>query len=155
MADNKNRKVITVNKKATHDYFIQDTLEAGIVLQGTEVKSIREGRINLKDSYARVDNSEVFLLNCHISPYSHGGYSSHDPTRKRKLLLKKREIRKLIGKAVEKGCTLVPLRVYLTRNLVKVELALAMGKKLYDKRETLKRKEEERHMKRALKARNQ
>ncbi|MEW5801373.1 MAG: SsrA-binding protein SmpB [bacterium] len=151
MKKDSDQKVITVNKKATHDYFIQETLEAGIILQGTEVKSIREGRVNLKDSYAKVEGNEVFLLNCHISPYSHSSLFNHDPLRKRKLLLKKREITRLIGKAIEKGQTVVPLKVYLKRNLVKVEIALAQGKKLYDKREDLKRKEEEKQMARAMK----
>jgi SsrA-binding protein len=149
------QKVIAVNKKAFHDYFIQETLEAGIVLQGTEVKSIREGRINLKDSYAKVEGSEVFLLNCHISPYSHSALFNHDPLRKRKLLLKKRQISKLIGKAIEKGQTVVPLKVYLKQNLVKVEIALALGKKLYDKREDMKRKDGEKEMARALKPKYQ
>ncbi|MEW6381654.1 MAG: SsrA-binding protein SmpB [bacterium] len=152
MKKESDQKVIAVNKKASFDYFIQETLEAGIVLQGTEVKSIREGRINLKDSYAKVEGDEVYLLNCHISPYSHSAFYNHEPTRKRKLLLKKRQIKRLIGKALEKGQTVVPLKVYLKRNLVKVEIALAEGKKLYDKRETLKRKEEEKNMARALKA---
>ena len=148
------KKIISVNKKARHDYFIHETVEAGIVLQGTEVKSIREGRISLKDCYAKVEGDEVFLNKCHISPYNHSAFYNHEPMRKRKLLLKKREIRKLIGKAIEKGQTLVPLQVYLRRNLVKVELALAQGKKLYDKREVMKRKEEERQIARALKAKN-
>ncbi|HUU41428.1 MAG TPA: SsrA-binding protein SmpB [Desulfatiglandales bacterium] len=149
------QKVIAVNKKASHDYFIQERLEAGIVLQGTEVKSIREGKINLKDSYAKVEGNEVFLLNCHISPYSHSSLFNHDPLRKRKLLLKKRQISKLIGKAIEKGQTVVPLKVYLKRNFVKVEIALAMGKKLYDKREDMKRKDGEKQMAQAFKARLQ
>ncbi|MCL6582288.1 MAG: SsrA-binding protein SmpB [bacterium] len=152
MKKESDEKVIAVNKKAAFDYFIQETLEAGIVLQGTEVKSIREGRINLKDSYAKVEGDEVFLLNCHISPYNHGAFYNHEPTRKRKLLLKKRQIKRLIGKALEKGMSVVPLKVYLKRNLVKVELGLGQGKKLYDKRESLKRKEEEKDMARALKA---
>jgi SsrA-binding protein len=150
-----NQKVIAVNKKASHDYFIQERLEAGIVLQGTEVKSIRDGKINLKDSYAKVEGNEVFLLNCHISPYTHSSLFNHDPLRKRKLLLKKREISKLIGKAIEKGQTVVPLKVYLKQNLVKVEIALALGKKLYDKREDMKRKDGEKQMAQAFKARLQ
>lgn len=149
------QKVIAVNKKASHDYFIQERLEAGIALQGTEVKSIREGKINLKDSYAKVEGNEVFLLNCHISPYSHSSLFNHDPLRKRKLLLKKREISKIIGKAIEKGQTVIPLKVYLKRNLVKVEIALALGKKLYDKREDMKRKDGEKQMAQAFKARLQ
>lgn len=145
-------KVISVNKKAVHDFFIIETIEAGIALLGTEVKSIREGRINLKDSYAKVTHNEVFLYNSHISPCSCSSHYNHDPLRKRKLLLKKREIRKFIGKAVEKGNTLVPLRVYFKGRLIKLELALATGKKLYDKRDDIKRKEEERQMSRALKS---
>src|SRR5512139_2404164 len=112
-------KVLATNKKAFHDYFILEKLEAGIVLLGTEVKAIREGRLNLKDSYAAVQGGEAFLFNCHISPYSHGNRENHDPTRTRKLLLHEREIRKLIGKTQEKGLTLVPLRVYLKRGKVK------------------------------------
>ena len=134
-------KLFATNKKAFHDYFILEKLEAGIVLVGTEVKSIREARINLKDSYAMIKQGEAFLLNCHISPYSHGNRQNHDPTRTRKLLLHQKEIRKMIGKTQEKGLTLVPLRVYLRRGRIKVELGVARGKKLHDKRETERRKE--------------
>ncbi len=144
-------KVVATNKKAFHDYFILDKLEAGIVLLGTEVKSIREGRLNLRDSYAAVRKEEAFLHNCHISPYSHGNRENHDPLRDRKLLLHQREIRKLIGKTQEKGLTLIPLRVYLRRGKIKVELGLARGKKLYDKRETERRKEAERESRAAMK----
>ena len=144
-------KVIATNKKAFHDYFILERLEAGVALLGTEVKSIREGRINLKDSYAIVRGGEPFLLNCHISPYSHGNRENHEPTRTRKLLLHHQEIRKLIGKSQEKGLTLVPLRVYLKRGKVKVELGVARGKKLYDKRETERRKEQDREARAAMK----
>ena len=144
-------KVIATNKKAFHDYFILEKLEAGISLLGTEVKAIREGRLNLKDSYAMVQKGEMFLYHCHISPYSHGNRENHDPTRPRKLLLHDREIRKLIGKTQEKGLTLVPLRVYLKRGLIKVELGVARGKKLYDKRETERRKEADHEARAAMK----
>jgi SsrA-binding protein len=147
-------KLVASNKKAYHDYSVLEKLEAGIALLGTEVKSIREGRINLKDSYAMIRNGEAFLLNCHISPYSHGNRENHDPTRARKLLLHHKEIRKLIGKTQEKGLALVPLRVYLTRGRIKVELGVARGKKEYDKRETERRKEVDRETRSALKARS-
>jgi len=146
-------KSVATNKKAYHDYFILDKYEAGIVLLGTEVKAIREGRLNLKDSYALVQRGEMFLLNCHISPYSHGNRENHDPTRTRKLLLHEKEIRKLIGKTQEKGLTLVPLRVYLKRGKVKVELGVARGKKMFDKRETERRKEADREASAAMKHR--
>ena len=144
-------KLIATNKKAFHEYFILEKLEAGVSLVGTEVKSIREGRINLKDSYAHIREGEAFLFNCHISPYSHGNRQNHEPTRTRKLLLQRKEIRKLIGKTQEKGLTLVPIRVYLKRGLVKIELGLVRGKKLYDKRETEKRKETDREARAAMK----
>ena len=146
-------KVIATNRKAFHDYFILQNLEAGISLLGTEVKAIREGRINLKDSYAIIRGGETFLLNCHISPYSHGNRENHDPTRSRKLLLHFREIRKLVGKIQEKGLTLIPLRVYLKRGRIKVELGVARGKKLIDKRETARRKEADREARTAIKQR--
>lgn len=141
------------NKKAFHDYFILEKFEAGMVLVGTEVKSIREARINLKDSYAMIKEGEAFLLNCHISPYSHGNRQNHDPTRPRKLLLHAKEIRKLIGKTQEKGLTLVPLRVYLRRGKIKVELGVARGKKLHDKRETERRKEMDQEARAAMRQR--
>jgi len=144
-------KVVAVNRKAYHDYFILEKIEAGMVLLGTEVKAIREGRLNLKDSYAAVKRGEVFLFNCHIGPYSHGNQQNHDPMRTRKLLLHQREIRKLIGKTQEKGLTLVPLRVYLKRGRIKVELGVAKGKKLVDKRETERRKEAEQEARSAIK----
>ena len=128
---------IAENRKASHDYFFVDVIEAGIALVGTEVKAIREGRVNLRDSYGRVENGEVYIYNVHISPYSHRGYADHEPLRRRKLLLHKEEIRKLIGKSVEKGMTLVPVRLYLKRGRVKVALALARGKQAPDKRETI------------------
>ncbi len=143
-------KLICQNKKAQHDYFIDDILEAGIVLLGTEVKSIREGRVNLKDSYAKIKNGEVFLYGCHISPYPHASYNNHEPERVRKLLLHKREIKRLIGKTKEKGYSLIPLRMYFRGGKVKVELALARGKKKYDKREAIKRREEARELRRIM-----
>ncbi len=146
-------KLLATNRKAYHEYFILEKLEAGIALLGTEVKSAREARINLKESYAAVRDGEAFLINCHISPYSHGNRENHDPLRRRKLLLHIREIRKLIGKTQEKGLTLVPLRMYLKRGRIKVELGVARGKKLYDKRETERRKETERETRAAVKQR--
>ncbi len=146
-------KLLATNRKAFHEYFVLEKLEAGIALLGTEVKSAREARVNLKDSYAAVKDGEAFLINCHISPYSHGNRENHDPLRRRKLLLHMREIRKLIGKSQEKGLTLVPLRMYLKRGRIKVELGVARGKKLYDKRETERRKEVERETRAAVKHR--
>jgi SsrA-binding protein len=146
-------KVVATNKKAYHDYFILEKMEAGISLLGTEVKAIREGRLNLKDSYALVQSGETYLFNCHISPYSHGNRENHDATRSRKLLLHQREIRKLIGKTQEKGLTLVPLRVYFKRGKIKVELGVARGKKLIDKRESERRKEADREAAVAMKRR--
>jgi SsrA-binding protein len=144
-------KLICQNKKAWHNYFIEDKYEAGMVLLGTEVKSLREGRANLGDSYGKIKNGEIFLVDAHISPYSYANRFNHDPLRTRKLLLHKREIRRLIGKVQEKGFTLVPLRLYFSNGKAKVELGLAKGKKLYDKRETLKRKTIEREMERGRK----
>jgi SsrA-binding protein len=144
---------ITENRKAFHDYHVLDTFEAGIVLLGTEIKAIREGRVNLRDSFARVEDGEVFLYNVNISPYSHRGYADHEPLRRRKLLLHRDEIRKLIGKTVEKGMTLVPVRLYYKNGRVKVALGLAKGKKDYDKRETIKRREADRETRAAVKAR--
>lgn len=141
------------NRKARHDYHIEETFEAGIVLQGTEVKSLRAGQANLKDSFARVKDNEVYLVNMHISPYEQGNQFNHEPTRERKLLLHKSEIRKLIGKTKEKGLTLVPLKVYFTRGKVKVELALAKGKNLYDKRQDMAAKDAKREMERAFRER--
>ncbi|MEC4891002.1 MAG: SsrA-binding protein SmpB [Nitrospira sp.] len=147
-------KVIATNRKAYHDYFIEEKYEAGIVLRGTEVKSLREGRVNLQESYASVHEGEVFLHHCHISPYSHGNIMNHDPLRVRKLLLHKKEINKLLGKTQQKGLTLIPLRLYFSkRGQVKVELGLAKGKKLYDRRESLKTREAGREMERAIKGR--
>ena len=146
-------RLLADNRKAHHDYHILHTYEAGIVLLGTEVKSIREGHVNLRDSFARVEGSEVFIYNVHVSPYSHRGYADHEPTRRRKLLLHKGEIRKLIGKTVERGMTLVPVRMYLKNGRVKVVVGVAKGKKLYDKRETIRRREAERETRRAIKQR--
>ena len=144
---------IADNRKAFHDYHILETFEAGIALLGTEVKGIREGQANLRDSFARVEGGEVWLFNVHINPYSHRGYVDHDPKRKRRLLLHKHEIRKLIGKTVEKGLTLVPTKMYFKNGKVKVALALAKGKDVHDKRETLRRREVDRETRAAVKER--
>ena len=146
-----NVKILASNRKARHEYFIEDTIEAGIVLKGTEVKSIRQGRINVKESYAIVENGEVFIYNMHISPYEQGNIYNVDPIRKRKLLLHKREIRKLEAQVMQKGYTLIPLTVYIKDGLVKVELALGKGKKLYDKREDIAKKDAMRKIERQLK----
>lgn len=148
-----NIKVVCQNKKARYDYEIIEVIEAGMVLLGTEVKSLRQGRANLKDSYARIKDGELFLMQCHISPYTHAYYDNHEPDRVRKLLVRKREIKRLQGKTQEKGLTLVPLKIYFKDGKAKVELALARGKRSYDKRETLKRKTEERELQRAIKDR--
>ena len=144
---------IAENRKAHHDYHLLETFEAGIVLLGTEVKAIREGRVNRRDSFARLEEAEVFLYNVNISPYSHRGYADHEPLRRRKLLLNRDEIRKLIGKTVEKGMTLVPIRLYYKKGRVKVAVSLAKGKKDYDKRETIKRREADRETRAAIKTR--
>jgi SsrA-binding protein len=144
---------IAENRKAFHDFHLLETFEAGLVLLGTEVKAIREGRVNLRDSFARVEDGEVFLYNVNISPYSHRGYADHEPLRRRKLLLHRDEIRKLIGKTVEKGMTLVPVRLYFKNGRVKVAVSLAKGKKEYDKRETIKRREADRETRAAIKSR--
>ena len=149
-------KVVATNRKAYHDYFIEERLEAGVMLRGTEVKSLRDGRVNLQDSYASVDNGEVFLHHCHISPYSHGNIMNHDPLRARKLLLHRKEINKLIGKTQQKGLTLIPLRIYFSKQgRAKVELALAKGKKQYDRRESIKAREAGREVERAIKGRKE
>ncbi len=139
-------KNVATNRKARHEYFIEDTFEAGIALTGTEVKSIRQGKVNIKDSYASIEKGEVFLNNMHISPYEQGNIFNVDPLRKRKLLLHKREIRKLLVSTTQKGYTLVPLSVYIKNGLVKIELAVARGKKLYDKREDIAKRDAERRM---------
>ena len=146
-------KVIATNRKAFHDYFVLQKVEAGIALTGTEVKSLREGRVNLKDSYIGFDHGEAFLIAAHISPYSHGNIQNHDPERKRKLLLHRREIDRLQGQVVEKGLTIVPLRLYFKGGRVKAEIAVVRGKKLYDKRETEKRRELDREAEAAIKQR--
>ncbi len=147
-------QIVCVNRQARHNYFIEETYEAGLVLLGSEVKSLRDGKANLKDSYARIQRGEAFLLNAHVSPYPGANRFNHDPTRMRKLLLHQREIERLTGKTKERGFTLIPLRLYFKNGRAKVELGLARGKKLYDKRETLRRKAAEREVERALKSRN-
>jgi SsrA-binding protein len=152
-ADGEAEVLIADNRKAGFDYHLLESFEAGIVLSGTEVKGIREGKANLRDSYARVEGGEVWLYNVHINPYSHRGYVDHDPKRKRKLLLHRAEIRKLIGKTVERGLTLVPTRMYFKNGRVKVAIALARGKQVHDKRETIKRRETERETRAMVKER--
>ena len=160
-------KIIAENRKARHDFTIYETFEAGIALTGTEVKSLRAGKANMKDSYAQVKNGEMllvgmhispydqgFVYNLHISPYDHGNIFNHDPLRSRRLLLHRAEINKLIGKVKEKGYALVPLKLYFKHGLVKMELALAVGKKLYDKRQDMAKRDAKREMERALKDRN-
>lgn len=150
------QKIVCKNKRAFHDYHIEETMEAGMVLKGSEVKSLRAGRANLKDGYAQLQNGEIFLYNVHISPYTHATYDKVDPLRVRKLLLNKREIRKLIGKLQEKGLALIPLKIYFINNgKAKVELGIARGKKLYDKRASLKEKQTKREIERDLHHRNQ
>jgi SsrA-binding protein len=146
-------RAIADNRKASHDYHVLETFEAGIALLGTEVKAIREGRVNLRDSYARLDKGEAWLLNVHISPYSHTGYAHHEERRQRKLLLHRSELRKLTGRVAEKGLTLVPLRMYFKKGRVKVMVGLAKGKHMYDKRETIRRREVDRETRAAMKER--
>ena len=143
-------KEIAVNRQAFHNYEILEKFEAGLVLTGTEIKSAREGRVNLRDAYGIVKTGEVWLLNCHISPYSHGNYANHEPLRTRKLLLRRAEINRLIGRTTERGLTLVPLRMYLKDGLLKCELALAKGRKVHDKREVARRKTIDKETKQAL-----
>jgi len=147
-------KVVATNRKAYHDYFIEEKFEAGMVLKGTEVKSLRDRRVNLQDSYASVKEGEVFLHHCHISPYSHGNLMNHDPIRTRKLLLHRKEINKLLGKTQQKGLTLIPLRIYFSaRGRAKIELGLAKGKKQHDRRASIKAREAGREVERAMKER--
>ncbi|MBT9138535.1 MAG: SsrA-binding protein [Syntrophomonadaceae bacterium] len=146
-------KVFAKNRKAFHDYHIDEKYEAGMVLTGTEVKSIRSGKANLKDSYARVENSEVFILNMHVSPYEQGNRFNHEPLRKRKILMNRREINRLIGLTREKGYTLIPLKLYAKKGFIKVEIALARGKKEYDKRDAIAAKEAKREVERVFKDR--
>ena len=152
MADKTDNKTIADNRKARHDYFVEEVYEAGIELFGTEVKSLRAGGVNLKDSYCEIDGGEMFALGVHISPYDHGNIFNRDPLRHRKLLLHKNEIRKLIGLIQQQGYSLVPLSVYLKGSRVKVQLGLCKGKKLYDKREDAAKKDAKRQIERAVKA---
>jgi SsrA-binding protein len=150
MAD---QDVVATNPKARHDYFIEETFEAGLALQGTEVKALRERRVNLRDSFARIESGEVYLHHCHISPYSHGSHANHEPLRVRKLLFHRKEINRLMGKTRLKGYALVPLKIYFKRGRAKVELALARGKRPADKRQVIKEKMADREIKRAMKER--
>jgi SsrA-binding protein len=147
-SESSNEKNVVTNRKALHDYFLLDRFEAGIVLKGTEVKSLRQGSANLQDGYAVIKNGEVWLLGLHISPFEKGNINNHDPRRDRKLLLHKKEIRRVFGKLSEGGLTLVPLRIYFSKNLAKVELAVAKGKKSYDKREAIAKRDAERQLRR-------
>jgi SsrA-binding protein len=146
-------KVIATNRKAYHDYEILETYEAGIVLRGTEVKSLRESQVNFKDCYAAVDNGEAWLIGCYISPYHHGTDANHDPERKRKLLLHKKEVQRLLGKVAERGLTMIPLRLYFKGGRAKCELGLARGKKLHDKRASIREREAKREMAKEARAR--
>ena len=143
------KKVVSTNRKAFHDYLIFDRFDAGIVLTGTEIKSIRKGMFNLKDSFAKIENNEIFLYNMHISPYEHGSRFNHEPERVRKLLLKKQEILKMLGKIKKENYTIVPLELYLSHGFAKIEIGLAKGKKLYDKREAIAKKSQERDIARS------
>jgi SsrA-binding protein len=145
-------RTIATNRRARHEYEILETIEAGLALRGTEAKSLRDGQVNFKDSYATIRNSEAWLLGCHISPYSHGTDANHDPERDRKLLLHRREISRLTGKIAERGLTLVPLRLYFKKGRVKLEIGLARGKKLHDKRSAIREREVQREMDRAARA---
>lgn len=155
MAKKHDDKVLAQNKKASHDYFIEDTMEAGLVLQGTEIKSIRNGRVQLKDAFIRIRNNEAWISNMHISPYEQGNRFNHDPLRVRKLLLHKKQISELIGKTKRDGYTIVPLKMYIKNGYAKVLIGLGKGKKDYDKRSDMKKKEAKREIERAFKARNQ
>jgi len=155
MAEKAKSQVVTENRKARHEFHFEETFEAGIVLQGTEVKSLRAGKANLQDSFARVEDGEIFLYNMHVSPYEQGNINNHDPKRTRKLLMHKMEIRRLIGKTKEKGLTLIPVKVYFKRGKAKVLIALAKGKKLHDKRQDLASRDAKREMEKAFKERQQ
>jgi SsrA-binding protein len=144
-------KLICKNRKAFFNFEIEDTFEAGIALVGSEVKSLRAGKANLSDSYGKIKNGEIFLVECHISPYAQSGRENHEPLRERKLLLHKQEIKKLTGKVAERGYSLIPLRMYFKNGKVKVEIGLARGKKLYDKRESIKKKDQRRELERMMK----
>ena len=150
-ADQSPHKPVATNRKAFHDYFIDERFEAGIALRGTEVKSLRDGKVTLQDSFVRIEQDEAILYQCHIQPYSHGARDNHEPLRPRKLLLHREELNRLAGKVQQKGWTIVPLAIYFKRGRAKVELALARGKQHGDKRETLRRKVAEREMERAMK----
>ncbi|HJR45727.1 MAG TPA: SsrA-binding protein SmpB [Actinomycetota bacterium] len=150
MAEGEGTKLITQNRKARHDYLIEDTIEAGLALVGTEVKSCREGKANLTDAYAAVQDGEIWLMQCHINPYSHGNRSNHDPLRPRKLLLHRAEIEKLKVAVTQDGRTLVPLRLYFKHGLAKAEIAIARGKKMYDKRQSIAKRDAERSMQREM-----
>lgn len=145
--------IVCQNRKAFHDYHIEEKVEAGIALLGTEVKSLREGKGNLKDSYVLAKDSEFFLINCHISPYSHGNITNHEPLRTRKLLLHKKEIERLRGQVAQKGYSLIPLKIYFKGSFAKVEIGLAKGKRQYEKRDAIKKKEADREIERAMKSR--
>jgi len=147
-------RIVCTNRKAYHDYFIDETIEAGLALVGSEVKALREGRANLTDSYVLVRDGQAYLLGCHISPYSHGGTFNHEATRERKLLLHKKEILRLHGKIREKGLALIGLKIYFSKGRAKIELGLARGKKLYDKREVIKKRADDRDMERVMKSRS-
>jgi SsrA-binding protein len=153
MSRAKDETLVADNRKAGHDFHLLENFEAGLALRGTEVKAIREGRVNLRDSYCKLERGEAYLLNVHIGQYSHDGYAAHDPLRPRKLLLHRVELNKLLGKTTEKGLTIVPLRMYFKNGRVKIAIALAKGKKTIDKRETIKRREAERETRAAIKTR--
>lgn len=153
MTENDSHKIVATNRKAFHDYFVQETHEAGLVLTGTEIKSVRAGAVNLRDAYAQVRDGELWMQNAHISPYEAGNRFNVDPYRPRKLLMHRKEINRLMGRAQEKGLTIVPLRIYLKKNRAKVEIALVKGKKQYDKRESIGKRDADREIERAVKAR--
>jgi len=144
-------KIITTNRKARHEYHISETVEAGLVLQGTEVKALREGRANLQDAFCKVEGDEMYLLGAHISPYSHGNLNNHDPVRPRKLLLHRRELGKWKKASEQKGFTIIPLKLYFKNGIAKVEIGMARGKKLYDKRADIAERDTDRHLDRTLK----
>jgi SsrA-binding protein len=148
-----NSKTITINRKAYHDYHILENMEAGIVLKGTEIKSIREGRVNIRDAYAKPDNGELWLLNAHIASYQAGNHFNHEPTRSRKLLLHRRQIDYLAGLVNRKGLTIVPLKLYIKKGIAKLELGVAKGKRAYDKRDVMARRDSDREIERSLKTR--
>jgi SsrA-binding protein len=152
-AKEKAETLVADNRKAGHDFHLLEQFEAGLVMTGTEVKAAREGRVNLRDSYCRLEGAQAYLLGAHIGQYSHGGYAAHDPTRPRKLLLNRAELNKLLGRTTERGLTIVPLRMYFKKGRLKLAIALAKGKKLYDKRETIRRREAERETRAAVKSR--